>query len=160
MSGSVINDKLSSVSLSESVLWLAVFSIHDSDWLKVFCTSFIHVTHGVCWLNAREQRCGEDAVTMNEEQVLMQEWFCLLISEQNNKTNQLKSTTFGTAMPEHRRPSFCISGSLFIAVISLAIANSSVNQRSSSHHIGHNNISSPRQRPQTNTTRIQIDLKG
>ncbi|XP_056621635.1 latent-transforming growth factor beta-binding protein 4 isoform X2 [Triplophysa dalaica] len=70
-------------------------------------------------------------------------------------------------MSEHKRMSFCITASLFIALISLAIANSSVNDQSSSHHIGHNNINSAqtrskaqRQRPQTNTTRIQIDLKG
>ncbi|KAA0714775.1 hypothetical protein E1301_Tti006385 [Triplophysa tibetana] len=70
-------------------------------------------------------------------------------------------------MSEQKRLSFWITASLFIAVISHAIANSSVNDQSSSHHIGHNNINSAqtrskaqRQRPQTNTTRIQIDLKG
>nr|XP_055030137.1 latent-transforming growth factor beta-binding protein 4 isoform X2 [Misgurnus anguillicaudatus] len=79
------------------------------------------------------------------------------VSETSWKTHQLKIATIGKTMSKQRRLSLCMSGSLFIAVISLAIANSSVSNQMS-HNI-QTRSKAQRHRSQT-STRIQIDLKG
>ncbi|XP_051512932.1 latent-transforming growth factor beta-binding protein 4-like isoform X3 [Myxocyprinus asiaticus] len=72
-------------------------------------------------------------------------------------------------MSELRRLSFCKSGSLLITILAFAVVNSSsVSDQMSSHrphHTSHDHshpvqLMSQSQRHQTNSSRIQIDLKG
>lgn len=123
--------------------------------------SFIHVSLGSSGLTA--------ARLDGENDWGHQRW---RIALRNSLTYFQSETTFGIhlvgiTMSELWRLSFCMSGSLFITFLSLAIANSSLVSHQISHQMSHDLIHPPqirskaqRHRNQTNSTRIQIDLKG